>query len=301
MAKERYQVVMWVINTLMNYKKLSLEELNRLYILNSDISGGTEFTRHQLRRAISTANLVYGIIIGCDSHDNYRYYIESNKYAKSAEWAISSRMVNQMLTDEAHASVRNRILLDGIPSGQYHLSSILDAMSKNVTLQMVYQKFADSEPYSCLVEPYCVKFHEQRWYLLGRKDHRSNLQTFALDRIHRIDILFDKPFTIPQNFDAEKYYAHAYGVFAGPDCLPQEILIRVSPFWRQYLFTLPLHPSQKEIQRNTDSSIFSYQLAVTPDLLNRLLSFGANLEVLAPAELRHQMANAILQMSEKYK
>lgn len=301
MAKERYQVVMWVINSLMNYKKLSLEELNRLYLLNADVSDGNEFTRHQLRRAISTANNVFGIIIGCDSHDGYRYYIESNKYAKSAEWAISSRMVNQMLTDEVHASVRNRILLDGIPSGQYHLASILDAMSKNVALQMVYQKFADSEPYSCLVEPYCVKFHEQRWYLLGRKDHRTNLQTFALDRIHQIDILFDQPFAIPHDFDAERYYAHAYGVFAGPDCLPQEILIRVTPFWRQYLITLPLHSSQKEIQRDKESSIFFYQLAVTPDLLNRLLSFGPNLEVLSPVSLRNQMADAISQMSEKYK
>lgn len=300
MAKERYQLVMWVINTLMNYKKLSLGELNKLWLANTDLSVGEEITRHQLRRVFLTANSVYGIVISCDLNDNYRYYIEVNKYAKSAEWAISSRMVNQMLTDESHASVRDRILLDGIPSGQYHLSSILDAMSKNVALQMVYQKFADSEPYSCQVEPYCVKFHEQRWYLLGRKDHRSNLQTFALDRIHQIDILFDKKFEIPEWFNAEAYFADVLGVFAGPDLMPENIQIRVSPFWRQYLITLPLHSSQKEILHTPEYSIFSYLLAVTPDLINRILSFGPNLEVLAPLSLRETMIERIKQMATQY-
>jgi len=301
MAKERYQIVMWVINTLMNYKKLSLEELNRLWISNYDLSGGEEMTRHQLRRSIATASAVYGIIIECDLCDCYRYYIVANKYAKSAEWAISSRMVNQMLTDESHASVRDRILLDGIPSGQYHLSSILDAMSKNVALQMVYQKFADSQPYSCYVEPYCVKFHEQRWYLLGRKDHRSNLQTFALDRIHQIDVLFNQKFEVPEWFNAEAYFAHAFGVFAGPDCPVEDIQIRVSPFWRQYLITLPLHTSQKEIVQNNEYSIFSYRLGITPDLINHLISFGPNLEVLAPDSLRTKMKENISKMSEIYK
>jgi len=301
MAKERYQVVMWVINTLMNYKKLSLEELNRLYVQNMDISGGLEFTRHQLRRAISTANIVYGIIIECDSKDGFKYHIESNKYAKSAEWAISSRMVNQMLTDEAHASIRDRILLDGIPSGQYHLTSIIDAMSKSVAIRIVYQKFADSDPYSCMVEPYGVKFHEQRWYLLGRKDHRSHLQTFALDRIHQIDVLFDQPFTMPEHFDVASYFAHAYGVFAGPDYPPVEIQIRVSHFWRQYLITLPLHASQREIEYDKEYSVFSYSLAITPDLINRLISFGPELQVLAPSSLRQKMIDTITRMADSYK
>jgi len=300
MEKTRYEGPLWLVNTLMSFKKLSLEELSRLWRANIELSGGTDLTRHQLRRYSETAFTTYGVSIDCDRRNGNRYYIVANKFSKSAEWLISSQALNRIITDDTKANIHDRILIEEIPSGQYHLNTIFGAMSLNQALEMVYQKFADSEPYTCYIEPYCVKLHEQRWYLLARKDHRSHLQVFALDRIHQLSLIPDSQFSIPSDFDAEAFFANALGVFAGPDLLAHDVRLRVTPFWHQYLLTLPLHPSQQLIEHHHSYSIFGYHLAITPDLINRLLSFGPNLEVIAPEELRKQLADNIKQMHEKY-
>lgn len=300
MEKGRYDGPLWLVNTLMRFKKLSLSELSDLWQRNTEQSGGSPLTRHQLRRYSETAFTTYGVSIDCDRRDGNRYYIVANKFSKSAEWLISSQALNRVVTDETKSDIHNRILIDEIPSGQYHLSTIFDAMSLGQALEMVYQKFVDTESYTCYVEPYCVKLHEQRWYMLARKDHKSHLQVFALDRIHELSLIPDSHFTVPEWFSASDFFASALGVYAGPDLLVHQVQVRVSHFWHQYLVTLPLHASQQLVEQHQDYSVFSYQLAITPDLINRLLSFGPNLEVLAPDSLRRQLAEAATKMHEMY-
>jgi len=283
----------------MNYKKLSREELSKLWKHNIELSGGEELTRNQLIRAISSALDVLGVSIECDVKDSYRYYISGNNSLKATEWLMSSFSINQLVTDGSN--LRDRILLEEIPSGQFYLSTIIEAMSKAKAMELDYKKFADSEPYTCFIEPYCVKLSQQRWYLLARKDHRPHLQVFALDRMQQLRILEDVNFQIPDDFSPQDYFAHYFGVYASRDHSVEDIRLKVSLFWRNYFRTLPIHPSQREIETHADYSIFKYDLVVTPDLINKLLEYGASIEVLAPNSLREQMYNVASKMASLYK
>ena len=144
MENRRFRNGMWLVNTLLNYKKLSREELNNLWRHNTDLSGGEELTRHQLVRAISSAFDVLGVSIECDVKDSYRYYISGNESLKATEWLVSSFSINQLMNEGTE--LRHRILLEEIPSGQFFLPTIIEAMRKGKALELDYKKFADSEP-----------------------------------------------------------------------------------------------------------------------------------------------------------
>lgn len=299
MENRRFRNGMWLVNTLMNYKKLNREELNKLWQHNIDLSGGEELTRNQLIRAISSALDVLGVSIECDVKDNYRYYISGNDSLKATEWLMSSFSINQLVADGS--KLRERILLEEIPSGQFYLSTIIEAMSKGKAMELDYKKFADSEPYTCFVEPYCVKLSQQRWYLLARKDHRSHLQVFALDRIQQLRILEDVDFQAPEDFSPQEYFDHYFGVYTSSEYRVEDILLKVDLFWRDYFRTLPLHPSQVEVETHADYSIFKYDLVVTPDLINELLKYRDSVEVLSPSSLREQMYEITNKMASLYK
>lgn len=298
MENRRFRNGLWLVNTLLNYKKLNREELNQLWQRNTDLSGGAELSRMQLLRAIRFVLDVLGVVIECDEKDSYRYYIAGNESLKATEWLVSSFSVNQLMSSQS--DVRQRILLEDIPSGQYFLPTIIEAMSKGKAMELVYQKFVDSEAYTCLAEPYCVKLYQQRWYLLACKDHRPFLQVFALDRIQQLHILEQVDFHLPESFSPSDYFTFYLGVFTGGGTVVEDVVLKVNAFWRDYLRTLPLHATQQETETHHDYSLFRYRLVVTPDLVNQLLSYGTNVEVLAPQSLRDQMRQATAGMAALY-
>lgn len=288
----------WLVNVLLNYQRISLSEISKLWSDDIEISKGEPFHRIRLQRAISSTLDMFGIVIECDRRDGYRYYIAANENLKAAEWLISSHAINSAIVQSRQMS--ERILIEEIPSGQQYLSIIVDAMHHCHPLEMDYRKFADSDTVTCYLEPYCVKLSKQRWYMLGRKDHRDHLQVFALDRIQRLRILSDEQVEIPVHFSAQKYFAYYFGVHTGGDLRPSSIRIRANKFWSNYLRTLPIHHSQCEVRTTQDWAEFQFAMATTPDLVNHLLSYGPGVEVLEPHSLREQMRDNVQQMALLY-
>lgn len=70
---------------------------------------------------------------------------------------------------------------------------------------------------------------------------------------------------------------------------PQIIKLKVSDFQANYLRSLPLHHTQKELERTDRYTIFSYYLRPSFDLIQELLSMGETVEVLEPTSLRSEM------------
>lgn len=198
-------------------------------------------------------------------------------------------------------------MFEEIPSGQRFLTPIIEAMRDEVTISLTYQGFHDAEPYTVEVLPYCVKVFKQRWYLLGYRQDKKSERIYALDRIQ--DLKATKtPFKLPKDFDADRYFADFYGVYTDPLDGPEEVKIKVSAWQAQYLRSLPLHHSQKEIEILPDStpdkkdgySIFEYLIVPTEDFLQELRTHGHQLEVLEPEWVRKEMKWEAEKTRKKY-
>lgn len=294
--QHRLRTCLWIVNTFQRRGRLTLRELNELWT-ETELSGGEEIIARTFFNYRSAIQDLFSIVIECDKSTN-TYSIAYRDDDSTTEWLLSSFSVSQLL--QQNKDISNRILLEEIPSGQHHLSTIIEAMHSNNVIEITYQRFVEDEPHSVCVKPYCTKLFHQRWYVVANNIEKKHLQTYALDRISDIKILA-KTYSIDPNFDAKAFFLNSFGIFASENEQPQRILIKVDATQSKYLRTLPLHHSQKETITNDKFSVFQYYLVPTKDFVFELLSHGAFFEVLEPASLRETMKENALKMAELYK
>jgi hypothetical protein len=69
-----YQQYIWIVSVLRQYKRLSLEEINNLW-MRDDVIGGTPLNRKSFMRHKDAILNMFGVIIECDKEHGYKYFI----------------------------------------------------------------------------------------------------------------------------------------------------------------------------------------------------------------------------------
>ena len=301
MANNLINKYIWLVETIYKAKRITFEELNEKWLEN-DLSEGIELalrTFHKWRIAVEE---MFGLVIECERKGGYHYYIANAEELKSGRirnWLLNTISVSNLLIDNQH--MKDRILLEDIPSGQKYLADIIAAMKKGHFLNMTYQSYWQEESKTFVVEPYCVKLFKQRWYMLARSPYLDKILVYSLDRILRLEVDKDKKFKLPQTFDASVYFAECFGVIVGDDTNVENVKLKVSTDQANYLRSLPLHHSQQEIERTDTYSIFALKVRPTYDFQQEILWNGKEVEVLEPLWLRKEMAEKVKSMWNKYK
>ena len=78
-------------------------------------------------------------------------------------------------------------------------------------------------------------------------------------------------------------------------------MIRAYPPMTNYLRTLPLHHSQKEISTTNDYSDYEYFVVPTFDFRQAILKEGSELEVLEPQSFRDEIKEELTKTINRYK
>ena len=186
------------------------------------------------------------------------------------------------------------------PSGQRFLTTIMEAMRDNVIISLNYRSFhmLKSEPHE--IEPYCLKIYKQRWYVIGRRTDTDLMRTFALDRVSGIERT-SKKFDMPEKFDAETYFADFVGITVDENIPKETVRFLVRNGQQNYLRSLPLHSSQREISTSEKEAIFEIKVRPTTDLFQEFLRFGKDLKILAPTWIANNMRSISSSMKDNYK
>ena len=305
-----FQHYIWLVNTLHQYKRLTLEEISDLWV-KEQVIGGNPLCRASFIRHKDAILNMFGIIIECDIKDGYRYYIYNKEELNNnsiANWLFSTLSVGNLLDE--NIGLQNRILLESIPSGDIHLKRIIRAMRDERKIQMKYQKYSAATVKAYMAEPYCVKLFKRRWYVLAKVERDAmdgahgkiepSLSVFALDRIVEVELLKEK-FAIDKEFDAEKYFAESFGIMVDNNINPERIVLRAYGMEKYYLRSLPLHPSQREIKSTEEYADYEIRLRPTSDFKAHLLSRGEWLQVISPEWLATDIQNWHSAAAERYK
>ena len=174
-------------------------------------------------------------------------------------------------------------------------------MKKNNVIRITYQSYWREESNTFNIEPYCVKLFKQRWYLLAWNPYYQRLMIYAIDRIYDVNVLKDQKFKMIDDFDPSDFFENFYGIIANTDAKPQTIKLKVSAGQANYLRSLWIHQTQKEIERNDEYSIFTVRLRPTFDFRQEILTMGDDVEVLSPKWFREELAGVAKRMWDKYK
>ena len=293
----------WLLDALLQNKRLSLEDI-RVFWGISGIGNGSPMpprSFHEHRRGIKE---LFGVDIECDRSKNVYYVknpevLEENKLSK---WLLHYYSIPKDFI--IFNGMKDRILLEDVPLGKNFRDAIIDAMRRNVELLIEYQRYEtelEGEHRKAFhMQPYAMKVYNHRWYLLGYMKEEDDIRTIALDRILHIKVL-NSSFSLPENFDANKYFSNVIGIYTNKDLPVSEVKIRAYGVQADYLRSTPLHKSQSEgSSKYGEFAEFTYRLCITPELISQLLAMGGQVEVLEPEELRDEMKERIEECLTRY-
>ena len=300
MAKNLLNKYVWLVETIYKAKKISFEEINEKW-LDNDMSEDKPLpirTFHKWRQAIEE---MFGLIIENENSGQYRYYIQNADELKSGSmrsWLFNTLTVSNLMMDSV--SIKDKVLFEEIPDGEQYLPVILESLKKNLVLEMTYQSYNYDESYTFEIEPYCLKAFKQRWYLIGRSPYYDKIMIYALDRVKWLG-LTEKSFKYPKNFYPEEFFDDCFGIIADQKVKVETVKLKVSAGQANYLRSLTLHQTQKEIERTDEYSIFTVRLRPTFDFRQEVLSQGSDIEVMEPKWFRDEVAEISKHMWNKYK
>lgn len=133
-------------------------------------------------------------------------------------------------------------------------------------------------------------------YVIAHDDLRGALRTFKIERIVDAELL-TSTYTIPDDFDP---YVHLAASWSVMDEAEVELRLRFSPAVAHRVRESVWHHSQ-ELHDTVDGGCeLTMRVGGIKEIQAWVLSWGADVEVLAPAELREEVRKHGLRMAEQY-
>ena len=318
MPANQFGRYVWLVDTLRHYGHLSYKEINDKWQQSGLSYGdGDELqlrTFHNHRKAIQD---IFNVIIEIDPKvKGYKYHILNPEELEGdglRSWLVDSyATLNQI---QADSKLKDRVEFEDIPSGHTWLTVFMQAMRENKVMEVTHQGFGKHDANTFEIEPYCLKVVNRRWYIVannpyyeemnkrhqGEADYapHKEILAYGLDRITHVTIL-DKTFEMKKDFSMKDYYEGCTGIIPSNDPIEHVVL---KAYWTapDYLRTLPLHESQREIGSDEESTTFAYDVKLTYDFLQLIMQQGDQVEVLEPKTLRNQMRNLAKTLTSYYK
>ena len=211
------------------------------------------------------------------------------------------RRLEQQLPNDGAAT--NPILqLEALPdyTGVEYLKPLYQAIREKTPLLLLYQSYRAAHASLEEVHPYLLKTYNGRWYLIARNEAKGPyLQNYALDRIKN---MADSQLTFcPTDVDFSTYFESLIGVTI-PEKNPhaETIRLHITAGRAPYVLTKPLHASQAMLRDTDDGLEIELRLVINQEFKTRLLSFGPDLQVLAPKSLRSSMRKLLRKAVARY-
>lgn len=301
MAKNYFKRYIWIIELLQSYSMLTLDEIKAFWMESTVNDEKKPLADRTFFNNIDAIRDMFGIYIVCNRSTN-EYYIDNAEDIKGSgirNWMMNALSLNNILTESA--AMKDRIIFEDIPSSQKFLVPIMKAMKEGYKIHVKYKSFRKDEVDDRYLNPYCVKSYKQRWYLLASTEENPEPHIYALDRLLEVKQGYQE-FHLPEDFNAEKYFAPFCGYPLGSEKYdsPVTVKVKVNSHQRDYFRTLPLHASQEEAEIHDDYSIFTYFVIPNFYLKQELISYMDAVEVLEPEGFRDELRNKFMQIGHIY-
>ena len=192
------------------------------------------------------------------------------------------------------------------------LGELFTAISEKQVIEIHYHTFAaPKEDRHTVLIPYLLREYNRRWYLIAAAEDTGKILNFALDRIDRIVPIPGHRY-VEYRGDLNERFEDIVGVSLYDDRPVQTILFWVSDHSKDYVATKPIHESQKHYRGDKEAEMrrqyptleggafFTIDCIENYELIRELTSFGADLVVLSPEEVRRSVIQRIEEFYQAY-
>lgn len=302
MAINKTNRLAWIVKTIYKAKKITFEELAREWDKDENINDGKPLSKKSFHTWKWSILDTFGVDIDCEKGGDYRYYITNADDLCDRgidNWLLNTTSVCNSLLE--CKSIKDKILLEDIPSGIEYLDQVIEALKQNRFVHIPYYSYWSGETKEHYLMPLCIKLFRQRWYMVGRIWTTGKDILLSLDRFRGFR-LSSHTFDYPNDFNPKEYFNGCFGIIADNSSKIEEVVLKVNASQANYLRDLPLMQgeNQKEVERTDEYSIFKLRVRPTFDFQQELLWNREEFEVLEPQWLRKEIAGIIKRMWDKY-
>ncbi len=199
--------------------------------------------------------------------------------------------------DEAER-LRQRIYIDPVGWLQAaeptpHLAVLQQAVWEDRRIHATYAR-ADGETSHRQIEPYALVAKSNVWYVLGKQEE-ADLRTFRVSRFHEVSLTPER-FARPADFDLAAHWQQTAQTFEQQlleGQFPCEVKVRVHPRSLWY-FANSLSGRYDQLAEPDPANWPHLQMTYPSRDAAQMsvLALGADVEILAPAELREKIVGA---------
>ena len=187
--------------------------------------------------------------------------------------------------------------MDGFENIEEQYNAIIEAMDKNLEIEICYQGMHERKETKRQIAPYGLFFHSGMWYVIAYCNLRNEIREFALDCIKDIRIT-SRYYTIPQDFNMDDYFKSGWHIMRYGE--PVEVVLRFSKNIARWIKRRKWHPTQKIEEQKDGSIIFKEKLEGTKEIKWWTYHWAPNCEIISPPELRKEAAEEIRSLGRVY-
>jgi predicted DNA-binding transcriptional regulator YafY len=179
--------------------------------------------------------------------------------------------------------------------------ALLPALRRAILgVQLVVIRYAAGgvgEPVTRVLCPYGTLYGGSgRAWLVGHVEGLPEMRLWRLDRIASLDLL-DRCFERREDFDLRAYAAQSFGVFQEE---PLDVVLRIAPEAADEAACWLFHPSQTS-EREADGALrVAFRAGGAQEMCWHLFTWGAALTIVAPDELRAELAEMAITVAQHH-
>ena len=250
---------LYLIDLLSRRGPMSLKEINNHYQYSSIYDG--EIIPRTFARYKDYIAETFPCYIDYNQSTNQYFLKRYHQYGQDESlynYLLSAYHIEGM--SELAVKHRDKVKLLDAPTGVENVQIILEAIDKQKGIECDYYSFDRATKKQQMLIPYFLKTWEQRWYLAAEPDnHHHGISIFALERMDNIRLTEQK--MLPSNdVTADEYWKGSFGVNHSDNQVPVRIVIKAYGAQAEYIRALPIHESQKELERIDEYTIFEYHM-----------------------------------------
>ena len=129
--------------------------------------------------------------------------------------------------------------------------------------------------------------------------HKGGTNIFKLNRIQKIEES-KETYVIDERFSAEDYFKYSLGVIHIHGAEPIEFKLKFNKDLIPLISENKIHPSMEIISKTEEEMEVTFTVYNTIELKNKILSYGANAEVISPKKLRDEIKEIIINTIKNY-
>lgn len=204
------------------------------------------------------------------------------------------------LGDHSEDEINQRIRILSManrPIDHNYFEVLTSAVLQRQRLSLTYYHRANDEETVREVSPQRLVHYRDNWYLDTWCHLRDGLRTFAVESIRQAELLHDKAKNVASN-ELDKELGSGYGIFTGSKT--QQATLRFNPTTARWVATEQWHPEQQGEYDQDGYYVLSFPFSDDRELIQDILKYGANVEVMEPISLKNRVLEALKSAIEVY-